>query len=88
MTDTELLIGAQKALRKALPYLPADKEAVFCGEWLSAINDALKVGTNEGHLLEALQGWQRSYTHDQSHDLDAKHRHFRKAEKAIKRATT
>lgn len=35
------LQGARQALRKSLPYLPADTDAVFCGEWLDEINTAL-----------------------------------------------
>lgn len=35
------LRGAQSALRKALPYLPADGEAVYAGEWLDEINEAI-----------------------------------------------
>lgn len=35
------LEGAQKALRTALPFLPADKEAHFVGEWLDAVNAAI-----------------------------------------------
>lgn len=34
-----LLLGAEAALRKALPFLPADAEAVFVGEWLAEIAD-------------------------------------------------
>lgn len=29
--------GAQSALRKALPFLPADREAIYAGEWLDEI---------------------------------------------------
>lgn len=36
------LKGAQQALKKALPHLPADAEAIFCGEWLEEINAALE----------------------------------------------
>ena len=86
MSDTELLKGAQKALRKALPFLPADKEAVFCGEWLSAINDALKVGTNEGHLLNALQLWQRCYDTREDCDYDAQEEAYETARAAIAKA--
>ena len=39
------LRGAQAALRKALPYLPADAEAVFVGEWLDEINEAIDQAT-------------------------------------------
>jgi hypothetical protein len=35
------LEGAQQAIRKALPFLPADDEAIFCGEWLDEINEAI-----------------------------------------------
>lgn len=37
----QALEGAQKALRVALPFLPADKEAHFVGEWLDAVNAAI-----------------------------------------------
>lgn len=37
----EALAGAQKALLKAMPYLPPDAEAVYCGEWLVEINEVL-----------------------------------------------
>lgn len=39
------LIGAQSALRKALPFLPPDNEAVYVGEWLDEANDAIKKAT-------------------------------------------
>ena len=39
------LRGAQAALRKALPYLPADTEAVFVGEWLDEVNEAIDQAT-------------------------------------------
>jgi hypothetical protein len=32
------LRGARAALRKALPFVPADSEAVFVGEWLDEIS--------------------------------------------------
>ena len=35
-----LLRGAEAALRQALPFLPAEAEAVFVGEWLAEIADA------------------------------------------------
>lgn len=37
----EALKGAREAMRKALPFLPADSEAVFCGEWLDEINQTI-----------------------------------------------
>ena len=40
MNTIELLRGAEAALRKALPFLPADKEAHFVGEWLVEIAEA------------------------------------------------
>ena len=43
----EALKGAQSALRKAMPYLPADNEAVYCGEWLDTINAAIAKATGE-----------------------------------------
>lgn len=36
-----VLDGADKAITAALPYLPADDEAVFCGEWLAQIREAI-----------------------------------------------
>ena len=39
------LKGAESALRKALPYLPADKEAVYCGEWLVEIREVIAAVT-------------------------------------------
>lgn len=36
-----LLDGASKAIAKAIPHLPADDEAIFCGEWLAEINEAI-----------------------------------------------
>lgn len=39
------LKGAESALRKALPYLPADKEAVYCGEWLVEIQEVIAAAT-------------------------------------------
>ena len=35
------LKGAESALVKALPYLPADTVAIYCGEWLAEIREAL-----------------------------------------------
>lgn len=35
------LVGAQKAIRAALPFLPADDQATFCGEWLDEINEVI-----------------------------------------------
>lgn len=35
------LEGADKAISAALPHLPADAEAVFCGEWLAEIREAI-----------------------------------------------
>lgn len=35
------LIGAEKCIVKSLPHLPADKEAVFCGEWLADIRETI-----------------------------------------------
>jgi len=43
------LKGAQSALRKALPFLPADNEAVYCGEWLDEINEALALAQADGY---------------------------------------
>ena len=42
------LKGAQAALRKALPRLPADEEALFCGEWLDEVTAAIALAT-KGH---------------------------------------
>jgi len=41
------LIGAQSALRKAVPHLPPDDEAVYCGEWLDEINAAIAKATGQ-----------------------------------------
>lgn len=35
------LKGAQSALRKAMPLLPAGDEAIYCGEWLDEVNAAI-----------------------------------------------
>ena len=35
------LQGAEKALAKALPHLPADTVAIYCGEWLAEIRETL-----------------------------------------------
>ena len=35
------LRGARSALCKALPHLPPDAEALFCGEWIDKINETL-----------------------------------------------
>lgn len=45
-TDVQSLLlaaleGADKAITAALPHLPADGEAVFCGEWLEEIREAI-----------------------------------------------
>lgn len=40
------LKGAEKAIAKALPHLPPDKEAVFCGEWLAEIKSVIAAATN------------------------------------------
>jgi hypothetical protein len=37
----EALTGAEKALAKALPFCPPDKEAHFIGEWLGEVRSAL-----------------------------------------------
>lgn len=36
------LIGAEQCLTRALPYLPPDTLAVFCGEWLADIREAIE----------------------------------------------
>ncbi len=41
------LKGAQSALRKALPFLPADKEALYVGEWLEEVNEAIAIAETE-----------------------------------------
>ena len=41
------LKGAQSALRKALPYLPADEDAIYCGEWLNEINEVINKTSDE-----------------------------------------
>ena len=35
------LLGMCGAIRKALPYLPADHEAIYCGEWLDAAKETI-----------------------------------------------
>ena len=35
------LMGAQSALRKALPFLPPDNEYLYVGEWLDEVNEAI-----------------------------------------------
>lgn len=37
----EALIGARNALLKALPHVPPDQEGLYCGEWLTEINEVL-----------------------------------------------
>ena len=59
------LQGAQGALRKALPHLPADAEAVHVGEWLDEIAAVIAKATPEdlgiqpcefcGHPFNVLQ---------------------------------
>ena len=39
------LIGAQSALRKALPFLPPDSEALYAGEWLDEASEAITKAT-------------------------------------------
>jgi hypothetical protein len=36
-----VLKGAEKAIRKALPFVPADNEAHFVGEWLDEVKAAI-----------------------------------------------
>lgn len=47
-----LLRGAESALKKALLFLPADKEAIFVGEWLVKIAE---VNRNNGSLVRMEQ---------------------------------
>jgi len=35
------LIGAEHCLTRALPHLPPDTLAVYCGEWLADIREAI-----------------------------------------------
>lgn len=42
------LQGMRDAMRQALPYLPADKEAVHCGEWLDEANETLEKAKDIG----------------------------------------
>lgn len=35
------LKGARRSMRKALPYLPPDNVAIYVGEWVDEINEAL-----------------------------------------------
>jgi hypothetical protein len=41
----EALQGARRALAKELPFLPADKEAVYCGEWIGEVDEAIALAT-------------------------------------------
>jgi len=43
----ELLEGAQKALRKAYPYVGEHEDSVFVGEWLDEVSEWLAPYTNE-----------------------------------------
>lgn len=52
----DALVGARKALLKALPYLPPDAEAIYCGEWLAEINEVL--GENQGVNLREVFEYQ------------------------------
>ena len=36
------LIGAEQCITRALPHLPPDTLAVFCGEWLADIREAIE----------------------------------------------
>lgn len=36
-----IITGCRSALRKALPHLPPDDEALHCGEWIDEINEFL-----------------------------------------------
>jgi hypothetical protein len=36
------LIGAEQCITKAMPHLPPDSLAVFCGEWLADIREAIQ----------------------------------------------
>ena len=35
------LIGAEQCITKAMPHLPPDSLAVFCGEWLADIRETI-----------------------------------------------
>lgn len=39
------LLGARDALRKALPLLPADDEAIHAGEWIDELNETIAEAT-------------------------------------------
>ena len=47
------LKGAESALVKALPYLPADTVAVYCGKWLAEIRATIDI-EELGQKLDAL----------------------------------
>ena len=47
----EALKGAESSILKALPYLPADKEAVYCGEWLVEIRQVIAAVTGRALTL-------------------------------------
>lgn len=40
-TLLDALIGAEQCITKALPHLPPDTLAVFCGEWLADIRETI-----------------------------------------------
>lgn len=44
----ETIKGAKSAMQKALPFLPADNEAVYCGEWIDEINELISIIETEG----------------------------------------
>lgn len=35
------LMGMCGAMQKAMPHLPADHEAIYCGEWLAAAQETI-----------------------------------------------
>ena len=35
------LIGAENCIARALPHLPPDTLAVYCGEWLATVREAI-----------------------------------------------
>lgn len=51
------LYGARSALRKALPFLPPDEEAVYAGEWLDEINAVISNAEQREIIEDAEIEW-------------------------------
>jgi hypothetical protein len=55
----DALIGAEKCITQAIPHLPPDTLAVFCGEWLADIRETIahedaRIVSAAPELLDAL----------------------------------